>query len=235
MHDRAGSAKIHFVTESEPSDKDSRTEGLRERKRQETRRSIHEACLDLTEEHGLNGFTVDEAAARAGISRRTFFNYFSSKEDAIFDLEGEAIQDSYREKYLAGAYRSPDSSVVGEIIALRADIERSRLDSERPALMRRIRTVLTENPKLIDHFVKRAEANFQERCELLRQRHPHLTDAERAIALKTVEAVHHIYIEHLADTAGYGPDQLIQTYDDVARLGFLPMDDASDTTSKETQ
>ncbi|WP_238654487.1 TetR/AcrR family transcriptional regulator [Rothia uropygialis] len=222
------------MTESEFLRTETRNEGLRERKRFETRRAIHEACLDLAEENGFSGFTVDEAAARAGISRRTFFNYFANKEDAIFDIESEDVREIYRERYLAGDYHSTDSSVVGEIIRMYADIERTRLDGYRPSHMRRVRGILTENPKLIDHFIKKAEANFQERSEILKQRHPHLSSEERMIALKTVETVRHLYIEHLGESTTYGPERLIKTYDDVARIGFSPVTDASSTTLQET-
>jgi AcrR family transcriptional regulator len=40
----------------------------------------------LTAEHGLGGFTIDELCAEVGVSRRTFFNYFASKENAVLGL-----------------------------------------------------------------------------------------------------------------------------------------------------
>ncbi len=42
------------------------------------------AALDLAVERGWDQVTVDDVAARAGISRRTFFNYFSTKDEALF-------------------------------------------------------------------------------------------------------------------------------------------------------
>lgn len=62
---------------------------LRERKKQETRAAIRHAALDLAIEHGLDQLTVDMIAERVNISRRTFFNYFASKDDAlIVDVDG---------------------------------------------------------------------------------------------------------------------------------------------------
>lgn len=59
------------------------TEGLRERKKRQTRGRIHRCALDLVAEHGLAGITTDEIAAAAGVSPRTFFNYFPTKDAAI--------------------------------------------------------------------------------------------------------------------------------------------------------
>ncbi|WP_171814401.1 TetR/AcrR family transcriptional regulator [Arthrobacter dokdonensis] len=57
--------------------------GLRARKREATRSAITSAARRFTVNHGLNGFTIEQLCADVGISRRTFFNYFPSKEDAI--------------------------------------------------------------------------------------------------------------------------------------------------------
>lgn len=60
-----------------------RTGGLRERKKEATRRALHEAAMRLAVEHGLDAVTVEAIADAAGVSRRTFSNYFTGKEDAL--------------------------------------------------------------------------------------------------------------------------------------------------------
>jgi AcrR family transcriptional regulator len=56
---------------------------LRDRRRTETTRLISESALDLALEAGWESVTVEDVAARAGISRRTFFNYFATKDEAL--------------------------------------------------------------------------------------------------------------------------------------------------------
>jgi AcrR family transcriptional regulator len=77
--------------------------GLRERKRAATRLAIAEAARLLTARHGFNGFTVEEVCERAGISRRTFFNYFPTKEDAILGHPGDHIPEELARAFVSGA------------------------------------------------------------------------------------------------------------------------------------
>ncbi|MCZ7437808.1 TetR family transcriptional regulator [Micromonospora sp. WMMC241] len=58
--------------------------GLRERKKAATRLALHEAALRLAVEHGPDRVTVEAIADAANVSRRTFSNYFSGKEEALF-------------------------------------------------------------------------------------------------------------------------------------------------------
>ena len=66
--------------------------GLRERKKRETRRALNLAALDLVEEKGFAAVTTEEIAARAGVSARTFFNYFPSKEAAVIGTTGDELE-----------------------------------------------------------------------------------------------------------------------------------------------
>lgn len=57
--------------------------GLRERKKTATRRALYEAAVRLAIAHGADKITVEAIADEAGVSRRTFSNYFANKEEAL--------------------------------------------------------------------------------------------------------------------------------------------------------
>ena len=57
---------------------------LRERKRQQTRQELAGAAIRLFGEKGYEQTTVAEIAAAAGVSTKTFFNYFASKDEVLF-------------------------------------------------------------------------------------------------------------------------------------------------------
>ena len=63
-------------------------EGLRERKRRQTLQRIAEVGLSLFLRKGYEATTLDEIAAAAGISRRTFFYYFKSKDEVLLAYLG---------------------------------------------------------------------------------------------------------------------------------------------------
>ena len=68
------------------------TQGRRERKKEETRRRITLAALDLFHEKGFDATTVDEITERADVAKGTFFNYFPRKESVLAALSEEWME-----------------------------------------------------------------------------------------------------------------------------------------------
>lgn len=75
-------------------------DGLRERKKLATRRALGVAAMRLAMQRGLDNVLVEDIAAAAGVSARTFNNYFGSKYEAICALAmdrgrqvGEALRN----------------------------------------------------------------------------------------------------------------------------------------------
>lgn len=68
--------------------------GLRERKKLDTRRALSDAALSLAFERGLENVTREDIANLAGVSLRTFTNYFAGKYDALAYRQQERMRRS---------------------------------------------------------------------------------------------------------------------------------------------
>jgi AcrR family transcriptional regulator len=91
----------------------------RERRKRATRRALRAAVLDLGLERGLADVRVEEITARAGVSTRTFFNYFDTKEDAAL-LDVLTVDDDA----LAGLTGPPQALWPQLATLFAADVER---------------------------------------------------------------------------------------------------------------
>lgn len=87
--------------------------GLRERKKQETRATIAHIALALACEHGPDGVTVDDIAAAAGVSPRTVFNHFGTKDEAILGIDPERRAQLLDEVRARPADEPPLRALVG--------------------------------------------------------------------------------------------------------------------------
>jgi len=84
-----------------PDDRDV-AEGLRERKKDATRRALAEAAMTLISERGYAAVTIADIAAVAGVSRRTFSNYFPGKAECV-----AAVAEGWFDDILASIENAP--------------------------------------------------------------------------------------------------------------------------------
>jgi AcrR family transcriptional regulator len=92
--------------------------GLRERRHRQTSADIRDAAIRLARERGFDKVTVEEICAEAGISSRTFFNYFPNKESAIAYGPSDIPAELVAEFVAAGP--ASYSVVLAELITLAA-------------------------------------------------------------------------------------------------------------------
>ena len=92
--------------------------GLRERRRRQTSADIRDAAVSLARERGFDKVTIEEICVEAGISPRTFFNYFPNKESAIAYGPSDIPFELAAEFVAAGP--APYSAVLAELIDLAA-------------------------------------------------------------------------------------------------------------------
>lgn len=116
-------------------------EGIREQKRRETKQRIRDEAASLVDEHGYDNVTVDDICRAAGISRRTFFNYVDSKDEAILG----SFPFTFNEEAL-DAIRTTQSDNVLELVIRSIVVEPGRFDG--PAAKCR-RQLLENNPGLM--------------------------------------------------------------------------------------
>jgi AcrR family transcriptional regulator len=150
--------------------------GVRERKKQAARTALTEAALRLFQANGFDATTVNDIAQLANMSPRTFFRYFDTKEDVVFQDAPQQLEALRR--FLAGRPSSESNAVAlraaltafadvlegdREELHLRAQLARgSRTLAERAAIeLQNWRLALT------DELMQRPGDDDHTRCHLL--------------------------------------------------------------------
>ncbi|QBI56433.1 TetR/AcrR family transcriptional regulator [Streptomonospora litoralis] len=140
---------------------------LRERTRRAIHREIAETGMSLFLEHGFEETTVDQIAEAAGISRRSFFRYFATKEDVVL---GGLIDRGHRVRS-ALAERPPEEepwiAVRASLLALRdeawagteVDLRIARMLFQAPSLRaRHLEKHLAWQDMLVPELTRRLRA-----------------------------------------------------------------------------
>jgi AcrR family transcriptional regulator len=138
--------------------------GLRERTRRAVRADLTRMALALFAEHGYGKTTADDIASAAGMSARSFFRYFPTKEDVVFgDVEdvAEQIADAVRarpatepaweclrivlHRWLDAIHSAQHDPAVQRLIQQTPAL-RARLNGKRDELRERVAAALLDRP-----------------------------------------------------------------------------------------
>lgn len=143
-------------------------EGRRQRKKQQTREALIEAALRLFGQHGYDHTAVHEITDAVDVSERTFFRYFTSKEDLVlsFVRDGAAAFAAALEARPAQeeplmAARAALRASLGELPAegggISAHLQAMRLIDATPALLAAYLRVVHEEDDVILQLLARRE------------------------------------------------------------------------------
>ena len=136
-------------------------EGLRERKRRQTRQRIADVGLELFIANGYDATTLDEIACAAGISRRTFFYYFKSKDEILLAHLG-----GYADALKAAVLETPSAAMPLDIARDAMLKLVARIQSPQMLAVARL---IRENETLCDRRARHLQleqALFEALCEL---------------------------------------------------------------------
>lgn len=131
----------------------------RETKRAKTYAILEEISTRLVLEKGMSHVTIDEIAAEAGISKRTFFNYFPTKEDAILGPAPTPLTKEHNEQFIAVDHSNLTKAALEVLLDMIFDPVRHTFNS---ATYTRRHRILEAEPELLrQHFARFHHAQEQ--------------------------------------------------------------------------
>lgn len=118
------------------------TSGIRARKKTERRHRIEDAALTLFETNGFGATTIEDIAAASDIAPRTFFSYFTTKEDVVLADYAARLERIVEELEQQPPGASPWNALRAAFSVVASDYQR-----ERHALIRRF-TIMAATPSI---------------------------------------------------------------------------------------
>lgn len=115
---------------------------LRDMKKETTGSTLARGAFELAMQHGLDGFSIDDVVQQAGYSRRTFSNYFASKEEAVAKGAVACVDEGNYEDFLNKIPEDmPILDVLGRLIRMQFTTEFIRRIHELVAVSKRYPTL----------------------------------------------------------------------------------------------
>ena len=148
-------------TATEPA---TETVGLRERKKLKTREALEQAALELFEQQGFDGTTIEEIVEACDVSPRTFFRYFPNKEALLLTDADEKCRLLVAGLLARPTGESPLRSIRESLVENLASLEHDR---DRLLLQSRI---MAETPSLRTYKIERQQSWEEAIFQALRTR-----------------------------------------------------------------
>ncbi|GCE37905.1 transcriptional regulator, TetR family [Rhodococcus wratislaviensis] len=167
----------------------------RGRRKSETARGLTRVARRLTIECGLSGFTIEEVCEEVGVSRRTFFNYYSSKESAVFGIPIDLDESRAAERFLASGPCGA-GALIDDLIAL--VLERWEVGGLTAEDMDMLTHVFEREPRLVGRLLELAGEEARNDIKLVERRENWAAgDRRAAAAVQLVGALFHSSIEEV--------------------------------------
>src|SRR5580698_5984522 len=139
---------VDWTTHRAPEPGASEDEGLRERKKRLMRQQLSDTATLMFMERGFDAVRVAEVAAACGVSEKTIYNYFPTKESLMLDRE-EGTTEAIRRRFGPGASGSPIEAAVAliedEVRSMFAEFSSGHVDL---SMIRRFGDVIEATPSL---------------------------------------------------------------------------------------
>lgn len=143
--------------------------GLRERKKQRTRCALIDAAFALFQRKGFDATTIDEIADAVDVSPRTFFRYFTSKEEVALTQLDEQL--GVLLELLAG--RPAAEPVLTAMHRAMVEVVRNAEDGEHgfdPARFQSLQALMASSPALAAHSLEQGSARLTELAAVIGRR-----------------------------------------------------------------
>lgn len=134
--------------------------GTRDRRKTETRAVLCTAALELVAEEGIDSVTADRVADRAGVSRRTLFNYFGRVEEVLtagLEQTTAELFEDFKDRPDDESLRDSIDEIVGRLLAspaFRQCVLLERAASQSPSTRRFLLDFQYQQTRVIEQVLR---------------------------------------------------------------------------------
>ncbi|MFD2025589.1 TetR/AcrR family transcriptional regulator [Promicromonospora aerolata] len=210
---RPGLRELAAALEGTPAE-----QGLRERKKRARRAALIDAAQQLVAAHGLDAVTVEMISAEAGVSARTFFNYFETKDDAVLGAEEFSLSEDDIRTFVDGG---PTGRLLSDLQVMVTSLLTPHAEVHDRAM--RAMDLLQQEPRLLQRhmvWMDRHKNQLVELFEARRASKPFSTDNELltmlVLTLMRTALVAWEHTEYTGGPADHLPSAVAQLVDLVA-------------------